>query len=105
MARGVTEEDPFAIFHAPPLNETPEDRVIRELKESEAKRVSDEIDEQLKADRVAFKSQKNIVQVLLLGQAESGEFGHPSFCACSYRIQANPRPSKVSGDRLTDFLF
>lgn len=74
MARGVTDEDPFAIFHAPPLNETPEDRVAREFKESEAKRVSDEIDEQLKADRAAYKTQKNIVQVLLLGQAESGEY-------------------------------
>ena len=74
MARGVTDDDPFAIFHAPPLNETPEERVARELKESEAKRVSDENDEQLKTDRVTFKSQKNIVQVLLLGQAESGEY-------------------------------
>lgn len=74
MARGPMDEDPFAIFHAPPPNETPEDRVAREIKESEAKRVSDEIDEQLKADRAAFKSQKNVVQVLLLGQAESGEY-------------------------------
>ena len=74
MARGATDEDPFAIFHSPPLNETPEDRIAREIKESEAKRVSDEIDEQLKADRAVFKKQKNIVQVLLLGQAESGEY-------------------------------
>ena len=79
MARGATDEDPFAIFHSPPLNETPEDRIAREIKESEAKRVSDEIDEQLKADRAAFKKQKNIVQVLLLGQAESGEYQQSSF--------------------------
>ena len=75
MARGATDDDPFAIFHAPPQNETPEDRAAREVKESEAKRVSDEIDEQLKADRAAYKAQKkSVVQVLLLGQAESGEY-------------------------------
>ena len=86
MARGASDEDPFAIFHAPPPNESPEDRVARELKESEAKRVSDEIDEQLKAERLANKAQKNIVQVLLLGQAESGEHrqaAHPFDSSCS----------------------
>ena len=45
-----------------------------EFKEIEAKRVSDEIDEQLKADLVSFKTEKNIGQVLLLGQAESNEY-------------------------------
>jgi len=73
MARGVTDEDPFAIFHAPPPNEAAGERVAREAREAEAKRVSDQIDEQLKADRVAFKKQKNVVRVLLLGQAESGK--------------------------------
>jgi guanine nucleotide-binding protein alpha-1 subunit len=77
MTRGVTDEDPFAIFHASPLNETPQERAAREAKEAEAKRVSDQIDEQLKADRAAFKKQKNIVRVLLLGQAESGGYLKP----------------------------
>lgn len=77
MARGFTEEDPFAIFHVPPPNETPQERVARETKETEAKKVSDQIDEQLKVDRASLKKQKNIVRVLLLGQAESGE--HPPF--------------------------
>lgn len=73
MARGPKDQDPFAIFIAPPLNETPEECVAREAREAEAKKVSDQIDEQLKRDRVALKKQKNIVRVLLLGQAESGE--------------------------------
>lgn len=73
MARGPIQDDPFAIFLAPPPHETPQERVAREAKEAEAKKVSDRIDEQLKADRAAFKKQKNVVRVLLLGQAESGE--------------------------------
>jgi len=74
MARGATDQDPLAIFHAPPPNETAQERVAREAKEAEAKRVSDQIDEQLKADKATLKKQKNIVRVLLLGQAESGKY-------------------------------
>ena len=74
MARGVPDEDPLAIFNIPPPNEMPEERTVREAKELEAKKISDQIDEQLKADRGAWKKQKNIVRVLLLGQAESGEW-------------------------------
>ena len=73
MARGVSDQDPLAFLNRPPPNETPEERTVREAKEVEAKRISDQIDEQLKADRAVWKKQKNIVRVLLLGQAESGE--------------------------------
>ena len=72
---GVTEPDPFAVFHAPPPNETPGERAARIEKEAEAKRISDQIDEQLKAERLALKKQKYVVRVLLLGQSESGERG------------------------------
>ena len=72
VTAGAAVQDPFAIFHAPPPNETPEELVVREAKEAEARRVSDQIDEQLKMDRIAWKKQKSIVRVLLLGQAESG---------------------------------
>lgn len=69
---GATEQDPFAIFHTPPPNETPGERAEREAREVEAKRVSDLIDDQLKAEKAAMKKQKHVVRVLLLGQSESG---------------------------------
>ena len=75
---GATEQDPFAIFHTPPPNETPGERAEREARESEAKRVSDLIDDQLKAEKAAMKKQKHVVRVLLLGQSESG--------MCSFRL-------------------
>lgn len=67
-----SEPDPFAFFHAPPPNETPGERVAREVREAEAKRISDKIDDQLKAEKLALKKQRYIVRVLLLGQSESG---------------------------------
>lgn len=70
---GATEQDPFAIFHTPPPNETPGERIARIEKEAEEKRISDLIDDQLKADRLALKKQKYVVRVLLLGQSESGK--------------------------------
>lgn len=65
--------DPLAIVMAPPAKETPEERALREQKEVEAKQVSDKIDEAIRLERVALRKQKNILRVLLLGQAESGE--------------------------------
>ncbi|CAA7268550.1 unnamed protein product [Cyclocybe aegerita] len=70
---GTTEPDPFAIFHTPPPDETPGERAVREAKEAEAKRVSDMIDDQLKAEKLALKKDKYVVRVLLLGQSESGK--------------------------------
>ncbi|KIM35946.1 hypothetical protein M413DRAFT_449483 [Hebeloma cylindrosporum] len=70
---GATDQDPFAIFHAPPPNETAGERAARIEKEAEEKRISDQIDEQLKAERLALKKQKYVVRVLLLGQSESGK--------------------------------
>jgi guanine nucleotide-binding protein subunit alpha len=69
----ATEPDPFAIFHAPPPNETPGERTARIEKEAEEKRISDQIDEQLKVDRLTLNKQKYVVRVLLLGQSESGK--------------------------------
>ncbi|KIM75863.1 hypothetical protein PILCRDRAFT_826888 [Piloderma croceum F 1598] len=66
--------DPLAVFTDPPPNETDEQRVVREAKEAEEKRVSDEIDEGIRKDKVAMKKEKElVVKVLLLGQSESGK--------------------------------
>jgi len=73
MTGAINGNDPFAVFHAPPPNETAEQRALRETQEAEAQRVSDRIDEEIKAERAAMKKQRGIVKVLLLGQSESGK--------------------------------
>jgi hypothetical protein len=69
-----SDHDPLAAAIAPPKNESPAARAARLRAEAEARRVSDEIDEQLKLDRVARRRQRPCVKVLLLGQSESGMF-------------------------------
>ncbi|KAJ7153475.1 guanine nucleotide binding protein, alpha subunit [Mycena crocata] len=66
------EEDPLTAALAPPPNETPEEREARERAEAEARRVSDEIDAQLRRERENEKKRKP-VKLLLLGQSESGK--------------------------------
>lgn len=73
----TSEPDPFALFHTPPPNETAGERAARESREAEAKRISDRIDDQLKAEKLALKKQRYIVRVLLLGQSESGRHNFP----------------------------
>lgn len=74
MGRSFDENgDPLAQITAPPVDETPEQRRIRERKEADAKKVSEQIDEALKAEREERKSKrKQRLKVLLLGQSESG---------------------------------
>ena len=77
MARTFDVEivDPFAQITAPPEDETPEQRRIRERKEQEERRISDEIDEALKLEREELRTKRrNRLKVLLLGQSESGTF-------------------------------
>jgi hypothetical protein len=68
----VAEQDPLTLAAAPPKDETPAQRIIREKEELEARRISDEIDEQIKREKQATKRRKRPVKVLLLGQSESG---------------------------------
>ena len=72
--------DPLAAAIAPPKNESTTARVARLRAEAEARRVSDEIDEQLKQDRAARRRQRPCVKVLLLGQSESGTFRAFLYC-------------------------
>ncbi|KAH7922783.1 hypothetical protein BV22DRAFT_986358, partial [Leucogyrophana mollusca] len=62
--------DPLSAALRPPPNESPAEREKRLLEESEAKRVSDSIDEMLRAEK---KKAKPEVKILLLGQSESGK--------------------------------
>ncbi|KAF8628588.1 hypothetical protein AX17_005983 [Amanita inopinata Kibby_2008] len=69
----LVEEDPLTLAIAPPANETHEERVAREAAEAEARRVNDEIDEQLKREKEQEKKKKRPIKLLLLGQSESGK--------------------------------
>jgi guanine nucleotide-binding protein subunit alpha len=66
------EDDPLTLAILPPVDETPAQRQVRESAESEARRISEEIDEQLRSEKAALKKKKRPVKVLLLGQSESG---------------------------------
>ncbi|EPQ52636.1 G-protein alpha subunit [Gloeophyllum trabeum ATCC 11539] len=57
----------------PPESETDAQRRARLEKEQESKRISDEIDEQIRQEREKLKKYKEDVKLLLLGQAESGK--------------------------------
>lgn len=56
--------DPLAVLMLPSPTETPEERESRLREEDEAKRVSDEIDEELNKARKVGKA----VKILLLGE-------------------------------------
>jgi guanine nucleotide-binding protein subunit alpha len=62
-----SDEDPLSIAIAPPPDETLEQRLVREAAEAEAKRISDEIDEQIRRDREHIKKVKKPMKLLLLG--------------------------------------
>jgi len=62
-----TDEDPLTLAIAPPPDETPEQRQAREAEEAEAKRISDEIDDQIRLEREQLKRTKKPVKLLLLG--------------------------------------
>jgi guanine nucleotide-binding protein alpha-1 subunit len=51
----ISSEDPFEVYLRPPANETPEEREARINAEEEALRISQAIDEVLRAERVAAK--------------------------------------------------
>lgn len=76
--------DPLAVITAPPPNETPGERAAREEREAEARRISDQIDEELRAEKAIVRKQEEMVKILLLGQSESGK--------CFSLHHARPRP-------------
>ncbi|KAH9830771.1 uncharacterized protein C8Q71DRAFT_716439 [Rhodofomes roseus] len=65
--------DPLTRALLPPKDESPADRWAREQREASARLISEQIDAQLKADRLALKKKGKPIKVLLLGQSESGK--------------------------------
>ncbi|KAG2058188.1 G-alpha-domain-containing protein [Suillus hirtellus] len=72
VTKSAHDFDPLDEALRPPVNETEEDRVIRQAQEAEARRVSQAIDDSIRAEKQAQKK-KGIVRLLLLGQSESGK--------------------------------
>ncbi|CCM01087.1 uncharacterized protein FIBRA_03135 [Fibroporia radiculosa] len=66
-------DDPLTLALAPPPNESDTERGERLQREAEAKRISDSIDEELKQEKAAWKKNKSLFKLLLLGQSESGK--------------------------------
>lgn len=80
MAKGKHEHnrhrslsDPLAAALLPPPNETPAEREHRLKAEHDAKKVSENIDEMIRQERNERKRSRAEVNVLLLGQSESGK--------------------------------
>lgn len=75
--RSITEaggsDDPLTRAIAPPPDESPEDKQDRLEREVIAQRISDDIDESIKQDKIAFKKKGDLFKLLLLGQSESGK--------------------------------
>lgn len=67
------DDDPLTKAMAPPPDETEQQKLLRLKEEAEARRISDEIDEQIKEEKAAMKKRKKPIKVLLLGQSESGQ--------------------------------
>lgn len=67
MSPAHPDEDPLSLALLPPPDETWEQRQLREAAEAEAKRVSDEIDEQIKRERENERRKRKPVKLLLLG--------------------------------------
>ena len=67
--------DPFYQLMQPPPDETPAQATARRIRELDAQRTSDEIDEALRREHSNhIKKEKNVVKILLLGQSESGQW-------------------------------
>ena len=86
----MTNNNPLAAWDAvvSPVDETPEQRRVRE----EARKTSARIDDELKAaHRAVMKKRKEQVKVLVLGQSESGASTRspPSNFALIRRLQEN----------------
>ncbi|KIY44882.1 P-loop containing nucleoside triphosphate hydrolase protein [Fistulina hepatica ATCC 64428] len=73
MGSAFDPDDPLSAALLPPKDESPAQRRMREAAEAEAKRISDEIDAQLRSQSEAERRRPKPVKLLLLGQSESGK--------------------------------
>lgn len=67
--------DPFSALMRPPPTESDEERVARLQREAEAKRISENIDEQIKLDKEEYKKSKEEVKVSVFNSLVSYSLG------------------------------
>ncbi|KAF6753471.1 hypothetical protein DFP72DRAFT_407018 [Ephemerocybe angulata] len=60
-------------INLPSPSETEHERAVRLASEGEAKRISEQIDDDLREEKERLKRRRSNVKILLLGQAESGK--------------------------------
>ncbi|RXW12609.1 hypothetical protein EST38_g13246 [Candolleomyces aberdarensis] len=66
-------DNPFVASLKPPKNETPTERATREAREAEAKRRSDEIDQELRTERENLRrTRRNELKAVFIGDSDSG---------------------------------
>lgn len=58
-----SQDDPITAAMKPPVSETESERVVRLEEEAEAKRISEQIDEDLREERERLKKRKTDVKV------------------------------------------
>ncbi|KAF8071771.1 guanine nucleotide-binding protein [Lyophyllum atratum] len=90
-----SQDDPISAAMKPSASETDAERNARLMAEAEARRISEQIDEDLRQERERMKRSKGDVKLLLLGQAESGK------STLQKQFQLMYRPNSIDQERIS----
>ena len=103
-----SQDDPISAAMKPSPTETEAERSARLIREAEAKRISEQIDEDLRLERERLRRRKGDVKVCLVFCIISDAYTHLLFCCVavtawsSRKRQINP-PEAIPVDVQTQF--